>query len=251
MPKSPTELSLREILDRYSGDKELLKVILEAKCLEDKKIAAQETHMEERVKLENRKIEYEIMKQFKNHPLVQPPKVLFSDPNAKQNSNNNGQHQQSGVSGGGSQLPTLSSYLPTSAGTQISPSSQQFTPITPFNQHEGSNPDSPPHPRILSDVTIPRQKYSPTHNNNNTNNNRPQRPRINTNTFPYSRPETGGAPLTLSIYRTNNPSHQPTTTNASIKTISGMVHRHSRNDPIKSAPVRDRRDPANTLESSS
>jgi hypothetical protein len=36
MPKSPTELSLREILDRYSGDKELLKVILEAKCLEDK-----------------------------------------------------------------------------------------------------------------------------------------------------------------------------------------------------------------------
>ncbi|CEI85786.1 hypothetical protein RMCBS344292_00237 [Rhizopus microsporus] len=75
-PNSSPEISVREILDRYSDDPELLKYILTAKSEEDKKKAARDTLKAEEARIQLRQMDLEIAREqskSRTATTAQPP----------------------------------------------------------------------------------------------------------------------------------------------------------------------------------
>ncbi|KAI9317134.1 hypothetical protein BX666DRAFT_147164 [Dichotomocladium elegans] len=75
-PPVSSELSIKEILDDYNHDPELLKVVLSAKAEEDKKLAARNTLQIEEARIQQRKMDLETLRMYYNNINHQPPASL-------------------------------------------------------------------------------------------------------------------------------------------------------------------------------
>ncbi|CAG8492794.1 36206_t:CDS:2 [Racocetra persica] len=83
-PSPRTDISLREILDTYRDNNDLLKQILAAKAEEDKRRAEEEKYKTEAVRLQCKQVELEMLKEQKK-----PPTIITGVPPMNSSSNFN------------------------------------------------------------------------------------------------------------------------------------------------------------------
>ncbi|CAG8727674.1 8454_t:CDS:2 [Gigaspora margarita] len=165
-PPPKTDISLREILDTYRDNNDLLKQILTAKAEEDKRRAEEEKYKTEAVRLQCKQVELEMLKEQKK-----PPTIFTGVPHAHfpanattptsatrlsppSSSNDSVSYNHNGISSHNN------SYNPLSQRPSLTLSIPSFpiitaSPTTMHNQHPFSTPTSSvqEHPSSASSQT--------------------------------------------------------------------------------------------------
>ncbi|RIB29236.1 hypothetical protein C2G38_2027910 [Gigaspora rosea] len=165
-PPPKTDISLREILDTYRDNNDLLKQILAAKAEEDKRRAEEEKYKTEAVRLQCKQVELEMLKEQKK-----PPTIFTGVPHAHfpanattptsatrlsppSSSNDSVSYNHNGISSHNN------SYNPLSQRPSLTLSIPSFpiitaSPTTMHNQHPFSTPTSSvqEHPSSASSQT--------------------------------------------------------------------------------------------------
>ncbi|CAG8460936.1 4288_t:CDS:2 [Racocetra fulgida] len=155
-PSPRTDISLREILDTYRDNNDLLKQILAAKAEEDKRRAEEEKYKTEAVRLQCKQVELEMLKEQKKPPTIITgvPHTHFpatattptsatrlSPPSSSSHGNDNVSYNHNGISSHNH------SYNPLSQRPSLTLSIPSFpiitaSPTTMHNPHPFSTPTS-------------------------------------------------------------------------------------------------------------
>ncbi|KAI9270482.1 hypothetical protein BDA99DRAFT_534590 [Phascolomyces articulosus] len=104
IPSSSSDISIKEILDNYQHDPEILKLLLVAKAEEDKKQTAQSTLQIERTRIQQRMMDLDAIRSYPQPPpgaVIFPPSSSSQQPHHQQQSSS----QQSSSSSSSSSQP--------------------------------------------------------------------------------------------------------------------------------------------------
>jgi len=214
------DITLREILDTYREDNDLLKLILATKTEEDKRRAEEEKCKTEKFKLQCKQVELELLKEQKK-----PPTIFTGAPsinNASSTANFNVKSPSDMNSPYLSIQPPLDSHFsnttPTSATTH-------FSPPPSANNHNSNHV----HDHMSYGSTTNSQSHS-YHHHNNSNNNNNNSSTSSTSQKPSLTLSIPSFPIISSSPTVMHSHHSFSNPNSSVEhphSASSVTHRHS------------------------